>query len=70
MAHVVTPQIEVVPHPELPQGDYEAPGQSRALSRALWELGVWHNLDLWGHDMRHDWPTWRRMMPVYLEHAF
>ena len=52
------------------QGDYEAPGQSKALSRALWNLGVWHNLDLWGHDMRHDWPTWRRMMPLYLEQAF
>lgn len=52
------------------QGDYEAPGQSRKLSRLLWEKGIWHNLDLWGHDMRHDWPTWRRMLPMYLENAF
>ncbi|MEW5854518.1 MAG: alpha/beta hydrolase-fold protein [Myxococcota bacterium] len=49
------------------QGPYEAPHQSRRLSTALWDKGVWHNLDLWGHDMRHDWPTWRLMLPHYLE---
>jgi len=52
------------------QGPYEAPHQSKNLSKMLWDKGIWHNLDLWGHDMRHDWPTWRRMMPLYLEHAF
>lgn len=52
------------------QGDYEAPGQSKRLSGMLWNKGIWHNLDLWGHDMRHDWPTWRKMLPLYLEHAF
>jgi esterase/lipase superfamily enzyme len=52
------------------QGDYEAPGQSRHLAHLLGQKGIPHNLDLWGHDMRHDWTTWRRMMPVYLEHAF
>lgn len=51
------------------QGAYEAPSQSKKLSGLLWQKGIWHNLDLWGHDMRHDWPTWRRMMPMYLEHA-
>lgn len=45
------------------QGPYEAPHWSGGLSRLLWEKGVWHNLDLWGHDMRHDWPTWRMMLP-------
>lgn len=49
------------------QGPYEAPHMSRRLSTALWEQGVWHNLDLWGHDMRHDWPTWYKMLPHYLE---
>lgn len=52
------------------QGDYEAPGQSKHLSWLLSQKGIPHNLDLWGHDMRHDWTTWRRMMPLYLEHAF
>ena len=22
--------------------------------------------DVWGHDMKHDWPTWRAMLPYYL----
>ena len=48
------------------QGDYESPDQSRRLSRMLWDKGVWHNLDVWGHDMKHDWPTWMRMLPHYV----
>lgn len=49
------------------QGAYESPGMSGHMSKLLWDKGIWHNLDLWGHDMRHDWPTWRRMLPYYLE---
>jgi len=49
------------------QGAYESPGMSGHLSKLLWDKGIWHNLDLWGHDMRHDWPTWRKMLPYYLE---
>ena len=52
------------------QGSYEAPGQSKKLSGLLWDKGIWHNLDLWGYDMPHDWPTWRRMLPLYLDRAF
>lgn len=52
------------------QGPYEAPGQSKELAWLLHCKGIPHNLDLWGHDMSHDWPTWRSMMPLYLEHAF
>lgn len=51
-------------------GAYEAPGQSRKLAKLLWDKGVHANLDVWGSDMTHDWPTWRRMLPMYLEHAF
>ena len=49
------------------QGAYEAPQMSRRMSQVLWDKGIWHNLDLWGHDMRHDWPTWLKMLPHYLE---
>lgn len=24
-------------------------------------------LDMWGHDVDHDWPWWRKMLPYYLE---
>lgn len=48
------------------QGDYEAPQASRRFSKTLWDSGIWNNLDVWGHDMKHDWPTWRAMLPYYL----
>jgi esterase/lipase superfamily enzyme len=48
------------------QGEYELPSASRRLSQALWDKAVPNNLDLWGADMRHDWPTWRDMLPHYL----
>ena len=52
------------------QGAYEAPERSRQLSRLLSEKGIPHTLDLWGHDVNHDWPWWRKMLPYYLEKLF
>lgn len=49
------------------QGAYEAPGRSRQLSRILSAKGIPHALDLWGHDVNHDWPWWRKMLPYWLD---
>lgn len=48
------------------QGAYEVPRCSRQLSQLLWDKGIWNNLDLWGHDVNHDWPWWRKMLPHYI----
>ncbi|MCI0393558.1 MAG: esterase [Chloroflexi bacterium] len=48
------------------QGDYENPDASRRLSGILSAKGIPHELDLWGYDMPHDWPTWRSMIRYYL----
>ena len=48
------------------QGAYEAPHCSRQLSDLLWTKGIPHNLDMWGHDVNHDWPWWRKMLPHYI----
>ena len=48
------------------QGPYENPDASRRLSDILNSKGIQHWLDLWGHDMPHDWPTWRQMLPYFL----
>lgn len=48
------------------QGPYEDPDASRRLSQILRSKGVQNWLDLWGFDMRHDWPTWRQMLPYFL----
>jgi esterase/lipase superfamily enzyme len=52
------------------QGNYENPDASRRLSGILSSKGVSHELDLWGYDMPHDWPTWRAMLPHYLGTRF
>jgi esterase/lipase superfamily enzyme len=48
------------------QGAYEAPEGSRELSGILNSKGIPHRLELWGHDVNHDWPWWRKMLPYYL----
>jgi esterase/lipase superfamily enzyme len=49
------------------QGSYENPDASRRLSLILSHKSIPHELDLWGYDMPHDWPTWREMMRYYLQ---
>jgi esterase/lipase superfamily enzyme len=49
------------------QGAYEAPDCSRALARLLDRRGIPHHLDLWGTDVNHDWPWWRRMLPHFVD---
>jgi len=52
------------------QGAYENPDGSRQLAGILASKGIPHNLDLWGYDMPHDWPTWRAMMKYYVGERF
>jgi esterase/lipase superfamily enzyme len=49
------------------QGAWEHPEASKRFSKQLWDKGIWHNLDLWAHDVPHDWPTWRKMLDYYID---
>jgi esterase/lipase superfamily enzyme len=49
------------------QGNYEAPQESVSFSDLLWSKGIPHTLELWGHDVAHDWPWWRKMLPYYID---
>jgi esterase/lipase superfamily enzyme len=49
------------------QGAYEAPDESRKLSGVLTAKGIPHALEIWGHDVNHDWPWWRKMLPYAIE---
>lgn len=51
-------------------GDYEDPEASRNLSGILNGKGIGHHLDIWGGDIRHDWPTWRSMLPYVIDQKF
>jgi esterase/lipase superfamily enzyme len=51
------------------QGAYEEDclRDTRALEAILAAKGVPAWFDYWGHDVNHDWPWWRRMLPWALE---
>jgi esterase/lipase superfamily enzyme len=49
------------------QGAYEVPQASRRLAEILDRKGIPYLLDLWGHDVAHDWPWWRKMLPYSVE---
>ena len=36
------------------------------LAHALWDMGIPCNLDVWGTDTPHDWPSWQRMAVKHL----
>jgi esterase/lipase superfamily enzyme len=48
------------------QGDYEDPEQSWRIARMLGSKGIPNRVDLWDETYRHDWNTWREMLPKYL----
>lgn len=48
-------------------GRYEAPDESRRMAEVLQAKGVPAQLELWGTDAHHDWPTWRTMLPMFLD---
>jgi esterase/lipase superfamily enzyme len=49
------------------EGDYEDIGESWRLAHVLGAKGVPNRVDPWGTEWRHDWDTWRAMLPKYLD---
>jgi esterase/lipase superfamily enzyme len=52
------------------QGQWEdttgALESTHAFAGLLGEKGIRHELDLWGHDVPHDWPAWRAQIAHHL----
>ena len=52
------------------QGQWEdttgALESTKTFARMLGEKGIRHELDLWGHDVPHDWPSWRAQIAHHL----
>jgi esterase/lipase superfamily enzyme len=52
------------------QGQWEdttgALESTKRFSARLGEKGIRHELDLWGHDVPHDWPSWQRQIAHHL----
>lgn len=51
-------------------GEFEEPEGSRRFASVLYNRGIWCDLDIWGPDIKHDWPTWRMMLPYILNNKF
>lgn len=51
-------------------GAYEDPSSGSRFAKILYDKGIWYELDVWGPEWTHDWPTWRNMLPQYLETRF
>jgi esterase/lipase superfamily enzyme len=49
------------------QGAWEDIGESWAVADVLGRKGVPNRVDAWGPEWPHEWPTWRRMLPQYLD---
>ena len=49
------------------QGAWEDVDSSWDAGNVLGSKGVPNRVDVWGQEWEHDWPTWRRMLPQYLD---
>ena len=51
-------------------GDHEAPDAAREIAGILYNKGINYELSVWGNEWRHDWPTWRAMLPLFIDTRF
>jgi esterase/lipase superfamily enzyme len=49
------------------QGRWEDPEQSWRVAGVLGAKNIPNRVDAWGTEWDHDWPTWREMMPKYID---
>ncbi|MHC4992734.1 MAG: esterase family protein, partial [Planctomycetota bacterium] len=49
------------------EGRWEHPGESWGMAHVLGTRDIPNRVDLWGDHYDHDWPTWREMLPKYLD---
>jgi esterase/lipase superfamily enzyme len=49
------------------EGRAENINESWTMARTLGGQGVPNRVDSWGPEWHHDWPTWRNMLPKYLD---
>jgi esterase/lipase superfamily enzyme len=48
-------------------GRWEEPEESWNVARLLGSKSIPNRVDDWGPQWDHDWPTWRAMLPLYLD---
>jgi esterase/lipase superfamily enzyme len=48
-------------------GRWEDPKETWDVANTLGKRGIPNRVDEWGDEWDHDWPTWRKMLPQYLD---
>jgi len=51
-------------------GNYEDPEANRRFSDVLHTKSIPHHMEIWGNDIHHDWPTWKKMLPHFIGSRF
>ena len=51
-------------------GDHEDPDAARNFAGVLYNKAIKYELSVWGNEWRHDWPTWRAMLPLFIDTRF
>jgi len=71
-SHTILEQIRSSRHIQLfsGSGEYEDPGSARRFAGILHSKSISYGLDIWGTEWRHDWNTWRAVLPHYLATRF
>jgi esterase/lipase superfamily enzyme len=49
------------------RGRWDNPPNSFRMAGVLGSRGIPNRVELWGEDADHDWPTWRTMLPTFLD---
>jgi esterase/lipase superfamily enzyme len=47
-------------------GNHEDPAANQRFADVLNSKSIPHRLEIWGQDIHHDWPTWKKMLPYFL----
>ncbi len=70
--HDVLEQIRCSGHIHLFSGSgaHEDPDSAKRFAGILYSKNIWYELDIWGNEWTHDWPTWRAVLPHYLGSRF
>src|SRR4029079_12115858 len=51
-------------------GDHEDPDAARTFAGVLYNKGINYEWSVWGNEWKHDWPTWRAMLPLFIDTRF
>jgi esterase/lipase superfamily enzyme len=70
--HTILEQIRRSGHVHIlsGRGAHEDPGNGGRFAKILYDKNIWYELDIWGEEWSHDWPTWRNMLPQYVATRF